>query len=351
MNKSIILLILMLPVSVLADTSDYIWNEQFTQKLIKAEAGNARAQYDVGNMYLKGQGTVTDRRKAHEWISKAANSGYQKAEFKLGLMFLEGMGTDTNFAKAEKWLRKSAKKGYAPAQYYLGGMYRDGKHVRKNYNKALSWLKKAQDGGFWKAKREIEYVTALAGQGNGRQATVETPKPRAQTPKPKPRVREPVRQAKRTAPAPRRQPVSGKNDLRSLLMNGKWLERGRPAKYLPSDAMKCKNKGRGIYCVSNKNLKGKRGNTVFEYQIIVNINNITESGEFSASYRNNVLSVIPGKPIVIPGEDGEPDTTRPSPIIKSGLQRTIHTLECDLNTPKKISCVKDRTVNIKISRK
>ena len=351
MNKAIMLLILFLPVSVLADTSDYIWNEQFTQKLLKAEAGNARAQYDVGNMYLKGQGTVTDRRKAHEWISKAAKSGYQKAEFKLGLMFLQGMGTATNFEKAEKWLRKSANKGYGPAQYYLAGMYRDGQHVSKNYDKALSWLKKARDGGFWKAKKEIEYVTALAGQSGNRQAKVATAKPRAQTPKQSTRKAEPVRQAKRTAPVPRRQQVADKDDLRSLLMNGKWLERGRPAKYLPSEAMKCKNKGRGIYCVSTKNLKGKRGNTVFDYQIIVNINNITESGEFSASYQNNVLSVIPGKPIVIPGDEGEPDTTRPSPVIKTGLQRTIHTLECDLDTVKQISCVKDRTVNIKISRK
>jgi len=347
MNKSILMFLLLVPVSVFADTSDYIWNEQFNKKIIKAEAGNARAQYDVGNMYLKGQGTVTDRRKALEWIGKSAQSGYRKAEFKLGLMYLRGMGTSEDSAKAEKWLRIAADKGYGPAQFYLAEMYRDGKYVTRNYNKALSWLKKADAGGYWKAKKEIEYVTVLARQGGSRSAPVAKAKPKPQQPKVK--KEKPQRQAKR-APE-RRQRATEKADLRSLIMNGKWLERGRPAKYLPSDVMNCKKKASGIYCVSKKVLNGKRGNTTFKYEVIVNIVNISESGEFSAAYRNNVLSVVPGKPIVIPGEDGEPDTTRPSPIIKTGLQRTVHTLECDLDTTKKISCVKDHSVDIKLSRR
>ena len=343
MKKSILMVLLLIPVSVFADTSDYIWNEQFNQKLTKAEAGNARAQYDVGNMYLKGQGTVTDRRKAHEWISKSAQSGYQKAEYKLGLMYLRGMGTKKDFANAEKWLRKAAQKGYGPAQFYLAGMYRDGQYLKKDYNKALSWLKKAKDGGFWKANKEIEYVTALAKQGGERQAPAVKARPKAQASSPKPR-----QQAKRAAP---QQQAAGKDDLRTLLIKGKWLERGKPVKYLPSDAMNCKNKGSGISCVSKKVLNGKRGNTTFKYEVIVDIVNITEAGEFSATYRNNVLSVVPGKPIIIPGDDDEPDTTRPSPVIKTGLQRTTHTLECDLDTLKKISCLKDHSIQVKISRR
>ena len=351
MNKFILLVVWLIPVSLLADTSDYIWNEQFSQKIIKAEAGNARAQYDVGNMYLKGQGTIIDRRKALEWIDKAAKTGHLKAEFKLGLMYLQGIGTETDTAKAEKWLRKAANKGSTAAQFYLGGMYRDGKYVKRDYNKALSWLKKSRDGGFWKAKKEYEKVALLANQRGNKRASPAPVQSRRPTPAPVQKKARPQAPRKQVASA-RREQVSEKNDLRSLLLNGKWLERGKPVKYLPSEAMKCKNKGDGIFCISKNNLKGKAGNTTFEYKIIANIVNISDDGEFSASYRNNVISVVPGKPIVIPGDDeDEPDTVRPSPIINTGLQRTVHTLECDLNTVKQISCVKDRSVNIKVSRK
>ena len=41
-----------------------MWTELFEEQLDKAEAGDADAQYEVGIMYLKGQGVEEDR--AHE---------------------------------------------------------------------------------------------------------------------------------------------------------------------------------------------------------------------------------------------------------------------------------------------
>jgi len=345
MGKNLFILLMVLPVFAFADTSDYVWNEQFSKKTAEAEAGKPRAQYDVGNMYLKGQGTGINEKKAFEWIKKSANSGYLKAQFKTGFMYLKGLGTNRNYGKAESWLRKAANKGYAPAQYYLAGMYRDGLYLAKNYDKSLFWLKKARANGFWKAANEYDKVIALTQRGGSR-----PPVARA-TPKPNPVV-----VTKRAEPKPRavaRKRVVAKvkdENLRSLLLRGRWLERGKPAKYLPSAITQCKKKNNGLYCVSKEDLKGKQGNTEFTYRTIINIIHITEAGEFSANYRNDVLTVKQGKPIVIPGEDGEADTTRPSPVINKGLQKTVHNLECQLDNAKQISCIKDLSRGIKLTR-
>ena len=346
MGKNLFILFMVLPVFAFADTSDYVWNEQFSKKTAEAEAGKPRAQYDVGNMYLKGQGTGINEKKAFEWIKKSANSGYLKAQFKTGFMYLEGLGTKKNYVKAEIWLRRAANKSYAPAQYYLAGMYRDGLHLAKNYDKSLFWLKKARANGFWKAANEYDKVIALTQRGGSAPSVARV------TPKPKPVVVAKRAEQKPRAVARKRVIAKAEDDnLRALLLKGQWLERGKPAKYLPSAITQCKNKDNGLYCVSNKDLKGKQGNTEFTYRTIINIQHITEAGEFSATYRNNVLTVKQGKPVVIPGEDGEEDTTRPSPIINTGLQKTKHILECQLDNAKQISCIKDLGRGIKLTRR
>ncbi|MCK4744334.1 MAG: sel1 repeat family protein [Sulfuriflexus sp.] len=338
-TRNVFFLFMILPVLAFADTSDYVWNEQFIKKSAEAAAGKPRSQYDVGNMYLKGQGTGIDESKAFEWIKKAAASGYLKAQFKVGFMYLKGLGTKKSYSEAEKWLRKAANKNYAPAQYYLAGMYRDGQHVSKNYDKSLSWLKKAKANGFWKAAHEYGKLIALTQRGvakkiKPKQVAVKRVEPKSRAVVNKPTV-----------------VATADSNLRGLLLRSKWLERGKPAKYLPSEITQCKNKNDGLYCVSKKDLKGKRGNTTFTYRIIINIKHISETGEFSASYRNNILSSVQGKPVVIPGDDGEADITRPSPIIKTGLQRTVHSLECQLDNLKQISCVKDLGRSIKLTRR
>ena len=344
MIRNLFLLLMILPVLVFADTSDYVWNEQFSKKSAEAAAGNSRSQYDIGNMYLKGQGTGIDEKKAFEWIKKSADSDYLKAQFKIGFMYLKGLGTKKSYRNAEKWLRKAADKNYAPAQYYLAGMYRDGQHLPKDYDKSLFWLKKAKANGFWKAANEYGKVIALTQRGGVRTTTKPKPKPVVVAKRAEPKKRA-VAKKKNVAT------IEQEDDLRDLLLRGQWLERGKPARYLPSVVTQCKKKNNDLYCTSKKDLKGKRGNTTFTYRIIVNIKNITEAGEFSANYRNNILASVQGKPMIIPGEDGEEDITRPSPVIKPGMQRTVHSLECELDNAKQISCVKDLGRDIKLTRR
>jgi hypothetical protein len=44
-----------------------------------AERGHPLAQYNLGNMYLKGQGTQQDPDAARKWFSKASKSGHKGA--------------------------------------------------------------------------------------------------------------------------------------------------------------------------------------------------------------------------------------------------------------------------------
>jgi len=335
MNSKIVFFasLVLLSSYISADTSDYVWNEQFSKKIAEAEAGKMRSQYDVGNMYLKGQGTGFDEAKAFTWFTKAAQSGHVKSQFKIGFMLLNGAGVKKDYAKAEKWLRKAANKKYAPAEYYLAGMYRDGKYLSKNYDKSLFWLKRAKASGFWKAATEYDKVIALVQRNNSRTSKAVTPRA---TPKSKPKLKRVV--------------VS--DDLRDLLLNASWFEGRKPARYLPSSVTQCEKKRSGLACASMRDINGKRGNTTFKYRIVATLKNISESGEFSVIYNNNVLSVIPGAPLTIPGDDDEePPTIVPSPVVKLGFQRTVHNLDCQLVNSKQINCVKDYGRSIKLTRK
>ncbi len=55
-----------------------------------AEQGNATAQYNLGNMYNKGQGVKQDYNKAVELWQKVADKGDASAQLNLGNMYKDG---------------------------------------------------------------------------------------------------------------------------------------------------------------------------------------------------------------------------------------------------------------------
>ena len=57
-----------------------------------AEAGDARAQFDLGVRYAGGKGVAPDTAEAARWIALAAAQGLVDAQFNLGLMYADGNG-------------------------------------------------------------------------------------------------------------------------------------------------------------------------------------------------------------------------------------------------------------------
>jgi len=340
----ILLLAFVISFSAFADNSDYVWNDQFTAKLAKAKDGDRRAQYDLGNMYIKGQGTTKDTKTAFDWIGKSAKQGYVKAKYKLGFMNLNGIGTAKNLRTANKWLSQAASENYAPAQFALAGMYVDGLHVKQDYAEAITWLKKAKASGFWKANSELKRISALAKRAPRKIAKAAPQAPR-----------------KAVAKKPARKKVErGEPALSAIVLAGNWLQRGKPSKFLPSKVNDCQLREAGIFCTSNE-LKGQSGSSRFSYRIEVVMRDFTEAGEFSATYRNNILSVeqiqvaaaVPDETDedeeVSAEEQAEREQARASRQISTGLQATIHTLECQLENVKAINCIKDHGRSIKLT--
>jgi len=116
------------PVSI--DTS--VPRQDFAQLLQKAEAGDARAQYDVARAYQTGQGVATDHAKAMSWLAKAAEQGLMEAETSLGSAYDLGMGVPLSNRKAVYWWQRAARQGSGFALRCLGYSYIEGRGVAQN---------------------------------------------------------------------------------------------------------------------------------------------------------------------------------------------------------------------------
>ena len=150
---------------------------------VRAEQGEADAQYSLGDRYRQSQGVPRDYAEAVRWLRKAADQGYAKAQSGLAFMYYRrprsaagrrrgcplvpqsrrpglrdgsirlafsyahGQGVPKDDAEAFRWYREAADQGYAKAQYVLGWMYYHGQGVPQDYAEAFRWFRKAADQG------------------------------------------------------------------------------------------------------------------------------------------------------------------------------------------------------------
>lgn len=76
--------------------------------LPQAEAGDAEAQYFVGQIYEKGLGTDPDYLQAAEWYRKAADNAYTPAMVNLAYLYEEGLGVGQDPVAALDLYRRAA---------------------------------------------------------------------------------------------------------------------------------------------------------------------------------------------------------------------------------------------------
>lgn len=112
-----------------------------------ADAGDAEAQFQVGRVYLRGDGVPKDEGKAAEWFRRAAEQGNFKAQHNLGAMAFEGRGIPQDDREAARWLRLAAEQGTARSQVMLAGMLLQGRGAEKNVDEALIWYRRAAEQG------------------------------------------------------------------------------------------------------------------------------------------------------------------------------------------------------------
>jgi len=80
-----------------------------------AEQGDAKAQYNLGLMYSKGQGVPQDYKEGVKWYRLSAEQGNAEAQYNVGLKYYKGQGVPQDYVLAHMWLNLSGSNGYEDA--------------------------------------------------------------------------------------------------------------------------------------------------------------------------------------------------------------------------------------------
>ena len=81
-----------------------------------AEAGNAKAQNNLGTLYQLGLGIKLDLNEAITWFKKAVDQGEGSAAHNLGTIYITGLpGIPFNEDESKKWYRKARELGFEVA--------------------------------------------------------------------------------------------------------------------------------------------------------------------------------------------------------------------------------------------
>jgi len=144
-----------------------------------AIAGDARAQFYVGQIYHEGKGAPQNYKKAALWYRKAADQGLPAAQNNLGFLYVNGFGVTKSFDIAYKWLNLAAAAGHedairgvqnlsakmttqqlAETEAKLGWMYHRGWSVEKSAKEAVLWYRSAALRGHPTAQNNLGQLYA-----------------------------------------------------------------------------------------------------------------------------------------------------------------------------------------------
>ena len=127
-----------------------------------ADAGEARAQYEVALMYLQGIGTKVDPLRGGQWMLTAANNGNVTAMVEIGGRFENGVNAEKNLILAFTWYRRAALAGDGIGCYKLAMLYEVGSGVPQDLPRAYAWYRMAgSTAGKIAAQRVNQIMTPL----------------------------------------------------------------------------------------------------------------------------------------------------------------------------------------------
>ena len=83
-------------------------SEEVAQLRADAAQGDTEAQYNLGMMYVNGQGVTQDEEEAVHLFHMAAEQGNADAQRDLGWMYASGRGVAQDYAEAYAWIGTAA---------------------------------------------------------------------------------------------------------------------------------------------------------------------------------------------------------------------------------------------------
>jgi uncharacterized protein len=93
--------------------------ESFEEIKLKAERGDARAEFRLAKCYEQGHGVKPDAAEARKWLRKAAERGLAQAQVNLAMMYYRGRGLEKDYVQAYKWFSLAAAQGNEGAKQNL----------------------------------------------------------------------------------------------------------------------------------------------------------------------------------------------------------------------------------------
>ena len=79
-------------------------------------------------------------------------------QFELGELFHKGNRKTRDFEQAFKWYKVAAKRGSRQAQHRLGMMYARGQGVAQSYSRTYAWCKVAAFQHSRRAQRKLKFI-------------------------------------------------------------------------------------------------------------------------------------------------------------------------------------------------
>lgn len=131
---------------------------------VKAEQGDAVAQWTLGKAYEQGNGVAPNANSAAIWYRKAADQGNAAAENDLGIMYRIGDGVNRDKEEAVRWYRKAAKQGNPQSLFNLGVSYYNGDGVPSDPISAYAWFLLAEEAGNPAATDAVKRSAAEGGR-------------------------------------------------------------------------------------------------------------------------------------------------------------------------------------------
>lgn len=137
------------------------WKQAVAWYSKSAEQGFAEAQYELGGMYVVGDGVEKDEDRGVQLLIKAAEQGLAAAQFEIGNLHLVGARLEQDSELGLDMLIMAANQRHLPAQKQLGTMYFQGVGVEKDLVQAHLWFSIASLNDDKSAKRYLPTLESV----------------------------------------------------------------------------------------------------------------------------------------------------------------------------------------------
>lgn len=167
-----------------------------------ADAGDADAQFNLGQAYRLGRGVPLNLAIAKGWFGRAAEAGHLDAETTLGLLLFQ----NGDQSQGLKWLRRAAEQGEPRALLVYGTALYNGDGVTQDRVLGYAYVSRAAQQGLVPARDTLEQLDTLipvADRQKGLALSRSIPNERA-TPAASP-VK--IAEVAKTSPSPKTRPV------------------------------------------------------------------------------------------------------------------------------------------------